>query len=351
MSDSDAAGFFDTADAIPGVERDNQGRPLIRQPDGTRRAYTRASSLGDYLAETEFLRRWEKRYLARQMGKNEDLAALAALESYSTGFDEDAVTKSQSGKRLDAIIDRALDRGRIDERADYGTVIHALTEPGTEGYVPIRAALDVAAFWELVAVNDIRIVGTELFIVNDRWKVAGTFDHLVEFDGKFYIADKKNGRNIKGLGFSVQFVSYADGMLYDPQTEARTPLTSLTDGEPIQKDIALLFEVKDGKAVVRDVDIKRGRQAAQVAAQVRDMRAWSSLANISKRFEKVGYGKTAPEFRQRAIITRIQQARVVEELKACWTYYGPNGTGDWPNEPDHPISQAYIAKKSQEGWQ
>jgi hypothetical protein len=345
---SDTDGFFEDQEA--GVPRE-KGQPLIAQLNGTRLAYTRASSLGDYIAETEFLHRWKLRYLARQLGKNEDLAALAGLETYSTGFDEDSVTKSASGKRLDDIIDRALDRGRIIERADYGTVVHAITEPGNEGYVPVRAAIDRHAFWECIELNDIDILGTELFTVNDRWKVAGTFDHLIRT--KEYgvcIADKKNGRNINGLGFSVQFVSYADGELYDYRVAdadpagARTPLTSLTGGEPINPDVAILFEVKDGKCKPREVDISRGREAAEVAAKVRDMRAWNGMANISKKLKSVPTSKTAtPAFRTRAIIRRIEEAVHPEELRGIWYQYGKD---DWNDE----LTAAAKAKKEREGW-
>lgn len=342
------AGFFDEAiepnlndpDLVPGIERDNGGRPLIRQPDGSRLAYTRASSLGEFVTKQAHLHIWEMRYLARMLGQNEDLAALAAIETYSTGFDEDTVTKSQSGKRLDGIIKRALDRGRIEERADYGTVVHARTEPSNEGYTPIRAAIDVHAFWELVEINGIKIGGTELFTVNDVLRSAGTFDHLVWTEQYGWtIADKKNGRNINGLGFSTQFVSYARGELFDPVTEQRTPLTSLTGGEPINLEVALLFDVKNGKAVVRKVDIERGWVIAQAAAAVRDMQGWNGLANIDPSFKQA----KGAEMRERAIIRRINEARHREELTGIWNQYGKT---DWSDA----ITEAGKAKMEQEGW-
>jgi uncharacterized protein (DUF736 family) len=324
------------------VRRDNQGRPLIMQPDGTRLAYTRASSLGDYVAATEFLRRWEKRYLARQLGRNEDLAALAGLETYSTGFDEDSVTKSASGKRLDSIIDRALERGRIHERADYGTVIHALTEPGNEGYVPVRATIDVHAFWELLEINDVEVLGTELFIVNDKLRTAGTFDHLLRTKQHgVCIGDKKNGRNINGLGFAVQFVTYADGVLYNARTEERIgDLTTLTGGEPVNRKVALLAEVHDGLARFRDVDIERGRIAAELAAGVRDAQGWNAMANLSKGFKAVK--ASDPAFRERAIVRRIGLARNREELHLIWASY----KSEWNDT----LTEAGKAKMEAEGW-
>jgi hypothetical protein len=334
-------GFFD--DVANDVDRDNSGSPLILQEDGSRLAYTRASSLGDFLVDTQFLRKWELRYLARQMGKNEDLAALAGLETYSTGFDEDAVTKSSSGKRLDAIINQAFDRGRMNERADYGTVVHALTEPGNEGYVPVRAAIDVQAFWEHIEDNNIKIGATEVFVANDELKVAGTFDHLVWTEKYGWtIADKKTGRNINGLGFACQFAPYSRGKVYNVRTGERTELTQFTGGEPINLEWALLFEVHDGMCRTRRVPISddKGYAAARLAAQVRDARRWNALANIDKSFITT----KSPEMRQRGIIRRINEARFPEELLAIWYQFGK--TDDWSDE----ITAAAKAKKEQEGW-
>lgn len=341
MSD-DGDGFFDD-DLSNEVDRDNSGAPLIIQPDGSRLAYTRASSLGDYLVDTQFLQIWEKRYLARQMGKHEDLAALAGLETYSTGFDEDSVTKSASGKRLDSLIARAFDRGRMHERADYGTVVHALTEPGNEGYAPVRAAADVQAFWEFIELNEIEILGTEIFVVNDELKTAGTFDHLVRT--KQYgvcIADKKTGRNINGLGFSVQFATYSRASGYDVATGARSSLqVEYADDEPINQEWAVLFEVHDGKCLARKVPIsdERGYAAARLAAQVRDARKWNAMANIDKSFKQV----KGDDVRERGIIRRVNEARFPEELLALWYQWGKTA---WTDE----ITAAARAKKEAEGW-
>jgi hypothetical protein len=343
MSDGD--GFFDDADDLANEVERQGGEPLIIQPDGSRKAYTRASSLGDFIVDTKFLQLWQQRYLVRQMGKNEDLAALAGLETYSTGFDEDSITKSASGKRLDAIAQRAFDRGRIHERADFGTVTHALTEPGNEGYEPVRFAADVQAFWEHVEENGIKISGTELFVVNDIVRTAGTFDHLVWSEKYGWtIADKKTGRNVDGLGFSVQFATYSRAKLYDVKTGERTDLTTLTGGEPINMDVALLFEVHDGMCRTRKVPISddKGWRAAQLAAEVRDARKWNGMANIDKSFKTT----KGDDIRTRGIIRRINEARFPEELLSIWYQWGANDNEAWSPE----ITEAAKAKKETEGW-
>jgi hypothetical protein len=339
----DTDGFFDDSTDNE-VERQG-GEPLIIQPDGSRKAYTRASSLGDFLVDNQFLQLWEKRYIARQLGKNEDLAALAGMETYSTGFDENSVTKSASGKRLDSIIQRACERGRIHERADYGTVVHALTEPGNEGYEPVRAAADVQAFWEFVELNEIKILATELFVVNDELRTAGTFDHLIwHKDYGVCIADKKTGRNINGLGFSVQFATYSRASTYDVATGERGSIqVQYGNDEPVNQEWAILFEVHDGMCRARRVPIsdEKGYKAARLAAEVRDARKWNAMANIDKAFKQV----KGDEVRQRGIIRRINESRFPEELLAIWYQWG-NGKDSWNDE----LTAAAKAKKLQEGW-
>jgi hypothetical protein len=302
--------------------RTPDGRPKILDPTtGKRTVFTRASSLGEYICDQSHLIQWRERYLARGYGRNEDLAALAGLETYSTGFDMDPTTKSASGKRLDALNERILDRVGIEERADYGTVIHALTEPGNEGYMPVRSAVDVHAFWQCIAVNEMKIGGTELFTVNYELQSAGTFDHLVwHKDFGWCIADKKTGRNINGLGFSVQFVSYARGELHDLVTGQSRPLTDLTGGEPINLEVAILFDVKDGMCKPREIPIGEdlGWRFAKLAAEVRDARKTSGLGNISKRLKATG---KADGFREEAVLVRIAASTHEAELHMIWNHY------------------------------
>jgi hypothetical protein len=137
------ANFFDMP-ADQGPRREN-GDPVLFDRMGTEARYTRASSLATYIENLTHIKKWEMRYLCKAMGQNEDLAALAAVETYSTGI-SDAVfgrDKSESGKRLDEIIQRALDRVRIHEKADRGTAVHGATEPGAPaGVERLRPAVE-----------------------------------------------------------------------------------------------------------------------------------------------------------------------------------------------------------------
>ena len=281
------ADFFNMPEAD--VQRGPGGSPMlvprgIDPASGIRSAYTRASYMADFLEEKDHIHRWEMRYLAKAMGQNEDLAALAAAETYSTGVSDATVgrEKSASGRRLDDIIERALDRVRIHEKADRGTAVHGFTEPGAPSgdQIPERFRAVVASFWESLRVNAIRLVATEQFTANDVTMSAGTFDHLVEVVGHqdlrgLVIADKKTGR-YSPFEWSVQLSSYANGDPYDTATDTRPAWPGT-----INKDWGLVFfmDAEKGTTELHMLDLQFGWRMAQLAAEVRDGHARTDICS------------------------------------------------------------------------
>jgi hypothetical protein len=344
---NDTDDFF--GDAATEVERNpSNGNPIIIQPDGTRLEYTRASSLGDFVTNNDFLRDWELCNLAVALGRRRDLADQCATEPYTTGFDEpDQRTKSASKKRLMGLIERLLDAVKIHERADRGTVVHAVTEQDYDGFVPISVITEHAAFNEWLAINGIIRCGSEIFVVNDELRVAGTFDHLFWHPiFGLIIGDTKNGRNSNPLGFGCQFANYSRSVVYDPATGKRTPLArwvfeqygtlggKIDVTTEVNQDFALLLSVKAavdggvGEVKVSEVDINWGYEACKVAAQVRDLqRDTASRVLQSKRLKHVK-GKAAKELALAAIQGRIETAPTSGELRAIWKQFRPIWTDE-----------------------
>jgi len=344
----DMDGFFDEVDEI---ERKN-GEPLIIQPDGTRRAYTRSSSLGDYLTDNAFLEAWHMRNLAVALGRRRDLADLCAIEPYTTGFAEpDKPTKKASAARLDSYIERALDSVVISERADRGTVVHAVTEMDYEGYIPISVITEEAAFQECMAINDILRVESELFVVNDELQVAGTFDHLFHIaEFGLVIGDTKNGRNANNLGFACQFANYSRSSWYNPSTGERIPMNEYVkarygiDGQ-VNQDFALLLSVKAaidggiGEVKISEVDIAWGYEACKLAAQVRDFRNSEAGKVLQTKRLKHVKGVAAKKLATKAICDRLSVTESVEMLKVIWRHYKPI----WNDE----MTAAYVARRDE----
>lgn len=319
------------------IERLN-GQPLIIPVGGGDPVpYTRASSLGAYLTDDRFLLSWKLRNLAVALGRRKDLADKCAIEPYTTGFAEpEKAVKSASGKRLDAIIDLALESVRINERADRGTVVHAVVEEDYTGFVPISVITELASFNEWLAINDLRRCGSEVFVVNDALRVAGTFDML--FWHPVYgliVGDVKNGRNINALGFGCQFGNYAHSEVYDPETGERISLQDYVireygfDPGPVNHDVALLLSLKAdqdggyGELKVSEVDIKWGYEKAVQAVGVRDAREETAGRVLQSKILKHVKGKRAKELAQEAILARLKAAVTYEELLAIWKQYRP----------------------------
>lgn len=346
----DTDGFLDQDEDA--IERKN-GKPLIIQPDGSRLAYTRASSLGDYLTDQAFLEAWHMRNLAVALGRRRDLADMAAIEPYTTGFAEpDPQTKKGSAARLDAIIEKALESVKINERADRGTVVHAVTEKDYDGYIPITVITEYAAFQEAMAINDILRIESEMFVVNDALRVAGTFDHLFStHEFGLVIGDTKNGRNQNNLGFAVQFANYSRSEWYNPVTGARMPLAEYVAEkhglieEQVNQQFALLLSIKAaidggiGEVKISEVDIEWGYRACELAAQVRDFRESESGKVLQTKRLKHVKGKAAKDLATTAICERLAATESLEMLKVIWRHYKPI----WNDT----MTEAYVARRTE----
>lgn len=281
MTDSDD--FF----APDGPPRDRWGRPMLfphgadQADEGNRKPYTRASSLADYLDDFYNVWQWKFRYLARELGqtRSRDLAALAGAESYHTGLDAlDPSEKKASARRLDDIINRALDRAHISEKADYGTVVHAVTEPGNDSDVSWyhNTGEDKDGYLGVLEELRLPIIGTEIFTANDALMVAGTFDNLHYFPGYgICVGDKKTSSEVHGESFRIQLATYSTGEIYDWVTDTRMTFEEYLeragwDPALFNRDVGFIFWIKEGKTHIYRLDLKAGLEAAEHAVWVRD---------------------------------------------------------------------------------
>lgn len=280
------ATFFEDPPADEVRRQDGHPNLIPRglEAHGTRALYTRASGLADFISEQEFFHRWEMRYLAMGIARNPDLAGEAATETYNTGLLHPAFGKQKtaSGKRLDSIIKRALDREGIHEKADYGTAVHGFTEPGAPAVPPWQGPWgqigpDVASFDDWNRAYGVRVVDTERFVANDAVMGAGTFDHTVLIPGHplfsdpwgqplLTIADKKTGK-YEPHHWAIQLAVYANGEPYDPD-DSRPGWPG--GEERVNRKWGLVWQIREGATVGHIVDLEAGWEAAQRAAWVRD---------------------------------------------------------------------------------
>lgn len=262
------------------IERDRWGRPQILQADGKRHPYTRVSTLAKALDDLNNLMAWKARKTAEGLVRRPDLLTRAA-GALSTG---DPDTDWPTKRELNSIVGEATEAAGATKGASAGTGFHSLTEALDRGVldptlVPQadRERLDDYR----AAMDGYEVLDIECFVVNDELAAAGTFDRLVLCpDGRVRVADLKSGKSEADypLATTIQIAIYANGKRYDPETGQRAPLHAdldLTTG-------LLIHLPATGGCAVLPLDLELGWKAAQLAAQVREVRKWKATDIIRK---------------------------------------------------------------------
>ena len=260
----------------PELERDQWGRPLILQADGSRKPYTRCSSLAGYVENKKGLHIWDSRHIALGVGLSPAIAAKAASIQPLTGNRKDDILSNQT---LDECIEEARAISGEHAGRDWGTAVHGFTEPGQEGnpYVPQVMQADVDSYWAKMREYGMRNVASEVFVVNDELQVAGSFDDLYySYAFGLTLGDKKTGRT-KLHSHLIQLATYSRSKVYDVVTGERRPLQSLIADErmakyAINERVGFYVHIPKGEGITRFVklNLELGWWAAQNAARVRD---------------------------------------------------------------------------------
>lgn len=269
--------------------RDRYKRPLIVPAGGGERVpYTRASTMAGYIADNTGLTIYQRRLLAIGMGLREDLAARAAAlpRLHGERVDKSSLTRKQINEDratnaiLDEIIQAALESAGATYKANHGSAIHSLTEPGSDQTgIPVRMEADVDSYFARLNRDGITTLATEVFVVNDALQAAGTFDHLVRHPSYgVVVLDKKTGQvDGKGLAFAIQLATYAGSVVYDVVTDQRAPLESLTGGEQVNREVGLVAHIPlgGGRTDLYEIDLTRGFE--RLATHVRTARSTKDI--------------------------------------------------------------------------
>lgn len=198
------------------IPRDRWGRPTIIDPEtGILSPYTRVSTMAKAPDDTGGLVNWASQKTVEGLVSRPDLYRLAQLP----------------GADLKAIAKQAKDASDSDSAANMGTVLHSWTESvdldaSAIDKVPEELRPYIDAY--VVATTHLTVEATELFVVNDTLRVAGSLDRLYRLpDGAVVVGDVKTGKwaDTYGQGsVAIQTAMYSHGQRYDPATGERTPL-------------------------------------------------------------------------------------------------------------------------------
>lgn len=293
----------------------------VAADDPRRVAYSRASGLADHLEDFSFLWKWKMRGLAKGLADRMDLVRLVAAEDYTTGFAVDEQANRAAGRRIDEVVERALDQSGTDQKADYGTAIHARTEPGNKGTDPDeKQRVDVASCWDLWQTLGVVHLGTEIFTACDELRSAGTFDNLSYVPGLgIIITDKKTSSKAK-QNYDVQLGGYSRSDVYDARTDERMTLEeyiALQGWDPalLNRSVGIIWWVKDGRTQARQLDLDNGYKWAQVAATIRDQRR-PQASRVAKDVTKTLASGVSTQ--RDSLLTALTGAPTLEVLLSIW---------------------------------
>ena len=280
----------------PTIQRDRWGRPLIRPRPGDKPvAYTRATTIAGTLDDQQGLTRWKQRMTALGIAQRHDL--LTAV----------AATEPDDKRRLDGIVEQAVEAAGASTQATVGTALHAFVERIDRGMdlgpIPLEYAPDITAYQRVADQTGWKVHAVEQFVVHHGYRIAGTADRLLEIDGKSYIADVKTGSIDYPHKFAVQLAIYAWSMPYDIEAET----TRAWSHEP-DKDRGLIIWLPagQGRCELRWVDLQAGREALHLAMAVRD---WRKRRDLLAAFDEPGFDP---------LIGEIRNAATVDDLELVW---------------------------------
>lgn len=257
------------------LKRDRWDRPLILQPDGTYVAYRRASSIADVIESYFGLHKWELRLTAQGFAQRPDLL--------------NAVLTAKTPKQIGDLVDEAMDAAGRNTASRNGSTVHSLTDLIDQGGdLPPGTPPNIVAMVEkyVEAMKDFEYLDGERFVVQDKIKVAGTYDRrlLHRRTGKILIGDIKTGQKIDyhTNHTPAQVAVYASAEWYDLDGER--------ESHGADHDLGLLIhlpwvdEPQFAECNLHWMDLRHGRAVIKEALRV-------------EKFQKMKYTQTLPSYK------------------------------------------------------
>lgn len=294
--------------ALPGaghpnhsVPRDGLGRPMIVPKGGGRPVpHTRVTTYIDCIEDKSNLTSWKLR--TALVGLADKPSLLDAVR----GLDPD---DPKDKRKLDGLVERALELGGANRASKKGTSIHELTE-----LVDQRKDLpeniseadlgDIVAY--MVETSCLTMTAIEQFVVVSELAVAGTFDRTALDNEKqceaegcpgLHIVDLKTGTMDYGkIKMPSQLATYSRGQRYDftlfpapdrlgdPKGWEKWKKTEFSAEEAaaaysplpaVCQDWGIIIHLPQGKAecTLYWADLKQGWGLAEFAGEVRSRRS------------------------------------------------------------------------------
>jgi len=294
----------------------NTGAPYVNHPTEVtvkgrprRVMYGRPSNFGAQIEDRFGIERWSERHvlLGATLLPKDVQAAISRLDledqderRMADGWVVDA--KTEAGAYLASSRGTYVHLATTLDREEADPLLSLSYRGESELGVPVAAIDAILTSWsELLDRNGLRELAVEQKVVDDRWRLAGTLDRIVQLDwdlffgphivpaGTVLILDIKTGRLTIEQGHplywnahSVQIASYAHSVPYliDGLDEQRAEWPWPIDQRHAlvaHLDIANAIEEGAATAQLLHVDLVEGHRAGNLCRQARD---WQSSRSI-----------------------------------------------------------------------
>lgn len=255
------------------IPRDRWDRPLIIQEDGSDPvAYRRASTVAEVIPDHHGLATWREGLIAIGLSRRPDL-----VQAIHTA------TK----KEFAAIREEAFIEGGGGVAARNGTTMHRLTDILDHGEsVPKGLPRNIVAMLDAYAkaTERLEVLDSERFVVQDKIKVAGTYDRRVKDSktGLVLIGDLKTGQNVSHhtLTTPAQVAVYAAGKHYDLDGER--------EAHGADRDLGVMIHLPwsdDAVGITCELhwlDLRVGRAAIKKAFEVEELRKMTPAQTLPR---------------------------------------------------------------------
>lgn len=261
-----------------GIMRDPDGSPLIVPPGEDQPVpYRRISYLPSVVDNLGGIMRWKLQLLALQVAKDSGLAARIALCEYGT-------------PELRELLDEAHDAAGGNIKADWGTQTHVYIEHEADhGDMPDEMSYDVAAYHCALERRGVTVLATELFVVDDERRLAGTLDAIYHVPSLgIVIGDAKTG-TFHPMSCAIQLAGYAGARRFepDPSDPTRGERFDLPASLNRSRGVVARIPRLGGSCTLTPVDLDRGRELLDLAMKLlphqdRTIGAWCPDGDLVK---------------------------------------------------------------------
>lgn len=234
---------------MPDFERGKWGWAVVHQKDGGTDIYRRASTVASYLDDKSNLIDWKAAMTCFGVVRSEAMIANFRMLNWH-----------DDKPRIRELVKKAAVAGGAEDAADMGTAFHRLVEAHhkreqlDEDLISDEFKAALKGYIELLAELKLTAVGSEVRVVNDTHRIAGTADLILRAEtdietpfgtiaaGQALIADVKTGSvsDYSGMSMGMQLGIYSHSTPYDAGRNVRTSWEGIGELNPA---IGLIFKV------------------------------------------------------------------------------------------------------------